>query len=111
MKMKMRTILLATVAGVLLTGNAVARDKCPMSTSNCRLAKSDILESHRRAAEDELRTLRQQIGQERADARVQQEKQRLEQDNQLRLRREQTERELRDARLQQEQQRLEQANQ
>jgi hypothetical protein len=67
--MKMRTILLATVAGVLLTGNAIARDKCPMSNSSCQHARSDILEARRGALQDELTALREQIAREAQEAR------------------------------------------
>jgi Pilus formation protein N terminal region len=59
--MKMRTILLATVAGVLLTGNAIARDKCPIRNSNCQTARGDILEARKGALRDELTALREQI--------------------------------------------------
>lgn len=67
----MRTILLATVAGVLLTGNAVARDKCPTSNSDCQTARFDVLEARKGALEDELTALRAQIARERQQAREQ----------------------------------------
>ena len=67
----MRTILLATVAGVLLTGNAIARDKCPMSNSDCQAARSDILEARKGALQDELNALREQIAREAKQAREQ----------------------------------------
>jgi hypothetical protein len=87
--MKMRTILLATVAGVLLTGNAIARDKCPMSNSNCRTARADILQ-FRKDESPELTALRQQIAQAREEVK------KLEDDAayQLQLAKEQGEREL-----------------
>jgi Pilus formation protein N terminal region len=68
---EMRTILLATVAGVLLTGNAIARDKCPMSNSNCQTARADILEARKGALQDELTALREQIAREDQEAREQ----------------------------------------
>jgi TolA-binding protein len=72
--MKMRAILLATVAGVLLTGNAFAESRSIRHPDDLALARKDVNIATIGKLADQVQALRQQLRatEERAELRMQQ---------------------------------------